>query len=166
MLNSYTTTINNRVVTFTHLGNADTPHFENVTSVSVIPFTSEGKLVVVDLYHRGLDLPGGHVNPDEITPEETMKREVMEEASMTIRNPVLVDVIESDYFDGRPSYMLLYGVFVDELLDFVINDESRTRVILTKDEFIDSYEAGDKKLMRKAIDNAWKLLNENLAPAN
>jgi 8-oxo-dGTP diphosphatase len=161
MSNSYQSHVKNKLVTFRHQGNLKLPSFKDVTSVAAIPFTSKGSLVVVDLYHRGLDLPGGHVEPGETSPEQTLKREVMEEASMTIKSPVLVEVIESDYFDDHSSYMLIYGVFVDELLDFVPNDESRDRIIVSKEDFIDRYEAGGKVLMKKAVDDAWVLLNES-----
>jgi len=160
MTNSYQRLVKNKLVTFAHQGNFELPDFKTVTSVAAIPFTKDGRLVVVDLFHRGLDLPGGHVEPGETSPAQTMRREVMEEASMTVKNPVLVEVIESNYFDDHSSYMLLYGVYVDELLDFVVNDESSERVTVSVAEFIQRYEAGDKVLMKKAVDDAWTLLNE------
>ena len=36
-----------------------------------------------------------------------MRRELMEEASMTVTNPVLVGVIESSYFYDHSTYMLI-----------------------------------------------------------
>ncbi len=122
--------------------------------MAVIPFTNEGNIIAVRLRHRGIDLPGGHVEPGETTPEETMNREVMEEACMTIRDTVLVEVIESDFFE-RPSYMLIYGAYVDKLLPFIPSDEASQRVELTRSEFIDQYEAGNKRLMGVAVENAW-----------
>ena len=160
MINSYQSLIKNKLVTFTYKGNSKLPDFKDVTSVAVIPFTTDGQLVVVDLYQRGLDLPGGHVEPYETTPGQTMTRETMEEASMTVKVPVLVEVIESDYFEDRVSYMLIYGAFVDQLFEFVPNSESRERVSITKTDFIERYEAGDKILMGKVIDGAWKLLSK------
>ena len=41
----------------------------------------------------------------------------MEEASITIKEPTLVKVIESNYFDNRFLYMLIYGAFVNEAGD-------------------------------------------------
>ena len=89
-----------------------------------MPFTKDGQLVVVNLRQRGLDLPGGHVEPYESTPWETMSREVMEEAYMTIEDPVLIDVIESDYYENCSSYMLLYAAYVSELFEFQANNEA------------------------------------------
>jgi 8-oxo-dGTP diphosphatase len=153
--NSYVALVKDKRVTFKHKGASNMPPFQSVTSVSVVPFTKEGQIVAVRLRHRGLDIPGGHVEPGEITPEETMKRELMEEAGATVKHPVLVEVIESDFFE-HPSYMLLYGAFVDELHDFVTTEEemSEGREIVSPAEFIEQYEAGNKKLMKLAIDTA------------
>ena len=157
--NSYSTLVKGKQVTFKHTGTSKLPDFKHVTSVSVIPFTEDGDIVAVRLRHRGLDLPGGHVEPDETTPEQTMNREVMEEACITIKHPVLAEVIESDYFD-HPSYMLLYGAFVDELRPFSTPEDelSDGREIVSQEEFIRQYEAGNKELMIQAIQTAWQKL--------
>jgi len=158
MNNSHQAQVKDKLVTFTHIGSSFLPDFSQVTSVAAIPFTSDGKLVVVNLRHRGLDMPGGHVEPFETTPEETMNREVMEEACMTIRDSVLVDVIESDYFDDRKSYMLLYAAYVDEFKEFVPNDESSERLTISIEDFIQRYTAWDKALIHDVIVRGWKLL--------
>jgi 8-oxo-dGTP diphosphatase len=158
--NSYITLVKGRQVTFVHQGSSVMPDFKYVTSVSAIPFTESGNIIAVHLRHRGIDLPGGHVEPGELTPGETMNREVMEEACMTIRDAVLTEVIESDYFK-HPSYMLLYGAYVDELFDFVPSEEADERVELTRKDFIRQYEAGSKKLMAIAVENAWRELSKN-----
>ena len=156
--NKYSSVINDKLVTFTSIGVINLPPFSKVTSVCVIPFTKEGKIVAVRLKNRGLDLPGGHVEKYEKTPEETLHREVMEEAYITIKKPVLVEIIESDYFGPNPheaSYMLIYAAFVNEILDYRSTDEmSYERVITDKSSFIDEYNAGDKKMMGDAINRA------------
>lgn len=157
-MNSYTQRIKGKNVTFVSMGPDVTPPFEQVTAVAAIPFTADGKLVVVNLRHRGLDLPGGHVEPDEATPLQTMNREVMEEACMTVRNPVLAEVIRTDFFDDRQSYILVYGAYVDELHEFIPSEEVSERVMIEPDEFIERYEAGDKRLAKQAIARAWDLL--------
>ena len=149
---SYTQKVKGKVVTFTHLG-AKTVPFEQVTSVAVVPFTASGQLVVVNLRHRGLDLPGGHVEPGEQTPEETARREVQEEACMTIRSLMLVDVIQSDFF-STPSYMLIYAAYVDELQSFVPSREASERLIVMPEQFVEQYEAGNKAFMERAVTRA------------
>lgn len=158
--NSYFAVVKGKQVVFTHKGVTALPPFKDVTSVSVIPFTASGNIIAVRLRHRGVDLPGGHVEPYEHTPEETMNREVMEEACMTIKDAILVEVIASDYFE-HPSYMLLYGAYIDELFDFVPSEEASERIEITQDDFIDQYHAGDRRLMSIAIRNAWRQLSKN-----
>lgn len=157
-MSSYVQRINGKDVTFVSMGPDVVPAFEQVTAVAAIPFTADGKLVVVNLRHRGLDLPGGHVEPDETTPLQTMNREVMEEAYMTVRTPVLAEVIRTDFFDDRPSYIMVYGVYVDELQEFIPSEEVSERVMIEPDQFIERYEAGDKRLAKQAIARAWDLL--------
>lgn len=155
---SYVTSVKGKPVRFTHLGAAALPPFEQVTSVAVVPFTKAGTIMAVRLRHRGVDLPGGHVEPGELTPEETLNREVMEEACMTVRDPILTEVIESDYFE-HPTYMLIYGAYVDRLLPFTPSDEASERVELTREAFIAQYEAGNTELMARAVESAWRQLN-------
>lgn len=156
--NSYKQEVEGKTVTFKHLG-AKTVPFKQVTSVCVIPFTKSGELVVVSLRHRGLDLPGGHVEPGEKTPEETARREVMEEACMTIRDLVLVETIQSDFFQ-TPSYMLLYAAYVGDLQEFVPSHEASERLIVAPSGFIERYEAGNKALMERSVTRAWELVKE------
>jgi 8-oxo-dGTP diphosphatase len=159
-MNSYKVLIDNKLTTFTYKGTDVTPAFEQVAAVFAVPFTKEGKIIAVNLFSRGYDLPGGHVDEGEKSPEETLRREVMEEASITIRGLVLSEVIESDYYDDRVSYLLLYAAFVDEMKDFVANSESSERIEVSVDEFIARYTVGDKELTRIAIEHAWKLVNK------
>jgi len=49
-----------QVVNFVLRGRGFMPPFDAVTSVSVVPFTEDGRIVSVML-DRGIDLPGGHV---------------------------------------------------------------------------------------------------------
>ena len=156
--NKYSSVINDKLVTFISIGTKNIPPFSKVTSVCVIPFTNEGKIVAVRLKNRGLDLPGCHVEKHEKTPEETLRREVMEEAYITIKKPVLIEIIESDYFGPNPheaSYMLIYAAYVDEMFDYKTTDEiAYERIITDKPSFIKEYEAGDKNVMEDVINRA------------
>ncbi|MEH1962959.1 MAG: NUDIX domain-containing protein [Nostoc sp.] len=85
-------------VNFVDIGSSFLPAFEKITSVLVVPFTKDG-LIVCALLDRGIDridLPGGHVEVNEFTCEETAKREVMEEVGVTLEELKLVKVIQSD----------------------------------------------------------------------
>lgn len=155
---NYNNVINGIDVTFSKVGTDNVPPFSKVTSVSVIPITESGEIVAVRLKNRGLDIPGGHVEKHEKTPEETLHRELMEEANVTVKDLKLVEVIKSNYFGDKPedvSFMLIYVAKVDEIYDFTLSDEmSHERVITTPKEFIKNYEAGDKEFMNEILKNA------------
>ncbi|MCB9823244.1 NUDIX domain-containing protein [Candidatus Nomurabacteria bacterium] len=159
---SYKTTIKDAEVTFTRVGVKNVPPFSKVTSVSVIPITETGEMIAVRLKNRGLDIPGGHVEKHEKSPEETLHRELMEEANVTVKDIKLAEVIRSNYFGDAvedASYMLIYVAKVDEILDFTLSYEmSYERVIISPEEFIRNYSAGDQDFMHDIIKQAYKNL--------
>jgi 8-oxo-dGTP diphosphatase len=55
------------------------PEFKKITSVAIIAFNEKYEMAVVDLVERGWDLPGGHIEKNEKTLSETVKREFKEE---------------------------------------------------------------------------------------
>ncbi len=129
------------------------PPFEKITSVGVIPFTQDGKIVAA-LLERGVDLPGGHVQETEQTIEETARREVLEEVGVTLKELTVVKVIQSDYYGSAPedlTYMLTLTAFVDEFLEFTPNLESKGRLVLSIEEFLAHYMAGDVERMRSMV---------------
>jgi len=78
-MSSYTTYLDwggNRIRS-TWLPNAPMPPHELITSVHGFCFYN-GQIMLVDLNHRGGDIPGGHREPGE-TPEATFRREALEE---------------------------------------------------------------------------------------
>ncbi len=149
-----------RVVNFTPRENGFMPPFDAVTSVSVVPFTDDGRLVAV-LLDRGIDLPGGHVQEGERTVEEVARREAYEEARIALRNVHVTTVIQSDYYGSAPkelTYMVQAAAFVDRLHPFMPTVESSGRIVVGVDEFLERYTAGDKGLMRHIIDAAREAL--------
>jgi 8-oxo-dGTP diphosphatase len=90
-------------VNFVDISNSSLPAFEKITSVLVVPFTPDG-LIVCALLPRGIDLPGGHVQINEQTCEETARREAMEEAGITLGKLQLLKVLQSDYFGSLSIY--------------------------------------------------------------
>jgi 8-oxo-dGTP diphosphatase len=155
----YILEIDGKDVTFKLVGTDNVPKFNKVTGACAIVFTGSGQIIAVRLKNRGLDLPGGHVEKHEKTPEETLSRELMEEAYITTKTPKLVEIIESDYFGeklGDASYILVYSAFVDKILDFKLTDEmSYERVFIDSEDFINEY-PGNKQLMKNLIDSAVK----------
>lgn len=129
-------------ITARSLGPATIPDISAITSVHLVPFTSEGNIVSVNIVNRGWDIPGGHVDRGESSPLDTLQREAREEASLSTLEPILVDVLalECETLDlkARP-YMLIYVAEVAELSSFAPNDEVSQRLLMTPKMFVDSY---------------------------
>jgi len=152
-----------RVVNFAPREKGFMPAFDAVTSVSIVPFTADGRIVAVQL-SRGIDLPGGHVQEGERTVEEVARREAYEEARIALRDIRAATVIQSDYYGSAPAdltYMVQVAAFVDKLHPFTPTDESSGRAVIRVDEFLDRYIAVDvdKRLMRHIIDAAREVLS-------
>lgn len=113
-----------------------------ITSVHVVPITPDDKIVAVNIKERGYDIPGGHIDMGEDSPITALKRELREEADITIFDPILLDVlsIRCDTLDlTEKPHMLLYAARVDQMNDFIENDEVSRRVLMKPGEFIDNY---------------------------
>lgn len=140
------------------LGTDKIPDFAKITSVSAVIFDEADSILAVRLKNRGIDIPGGHTEPGDANAEETLRREVLEEASATIKGLTLIEVIESDYFGSNPdkaSYMLIYAARVDQLLPYDESDNMASeRVALTSDLFLAQYSAGDTELMEELVKKA------------
>lgn len=129
---------------------------ETLTS-HCVPFTSDGKIVAVNIIDRGIDTPGGHIDNNE-TAIEAMQREAYEEAQIMIENPMLIDVWRLESTDeqlglAQKPYLLLYTVDVVSMEDFAPNGETDERLVLDPEEFIEKY-FGDKYQARIIIKSA------------
>ncbi|MFI9724543.1 NUDIX hydrolase [Streptomyces sp. NPDC052396] len=142
-------------VTLTPRGGSYTPHWDQVTSVSVIAFTPDGAMVVADL-DRGLDLPGGHTQRHERSPEETARREAWEETRILVEDLASIEVIESDYFGPDDlTYMIIYAARACHLAPWTPgDDESRGRLLMAPETFLARYTAGDRDLMTHLVTTA------------
>ncbi|AFY35507.1 NUDIX domain-containing protein [Calothrix sp. PCC 7507] len=147
-------------VKFVDLGTSFTPAFDKITSVLVVPFTQDGLIICAHL-DRGIDLPGGHVEVDELTCEVTARREVMEEVGVTLGELKLVKVIQSDYYGSEPeqlTYIVVMTAFVEDILPGECTHESSGRSIIDIEQFIAQYQAGDKEDMHRIVLDAKKVL--------
>ncbi len=141
-------------VHFKLLGNGmQMPDFSTITNVAAIAFADSDNIVAVEL-HRGLDLPGGHKEPEDTNALDTVRREAMEEACITLAGPFyVVGIIESNYYP-EPSYMLIIACKVDELHDFEALHESLGRELVTPAEFTQRYTASSAKVMSELMRRA------------
>ncbi|QIA27554.1 NUDIX domain-containing protein [Thermaerobacter sp. PB12/4term] len=145
-----------RRVTLTPVARDVVPSFEQVTSVGVVAFTAEGK-VVVTLQSRGFDIPGGHVQLGDRTLEETARREALEEARVTLGKVEYLGALRSNYYTV-PTYIVLMAAMVDQVLPFEPTPCHRLRLFLTPEQFGSVYSAGDRERMQKAVNQARALL--------
>ena len=78
----------------------------------------------------GWEFPGGKVEPDE-TPQQALKREIMEELSTEIKIGELIDTIEYDY----PTFHLSMDCFWAEVITVQLElKEAEAAKWLTKDQ--------------------------------
>jgi 8-oxo-dGTP diphosphatase len=129
---------------------------EKVTCVLVILFTSDFRIITVT-NKRGVDIPGGHVEPEDIDFEATARREVWEEARATVKELTPCGFLECGSGD-HVSYMLIMTGYVDRLDHFVPHAEIAARNIMSVEEFLSVYKAADPDLMRAMIMQAKRYL--------
>lgn len=139
------------------LGTDSIPSIQETLTSHCVPFTSDGKIVAVNVIGRGIDIPGGHIDDNE-TAIEAMQREAQEEAQITVTHPVLIDVWRLSSTDeqlglAQKPYLLLYSGNVELMNNFRANEEVDERLILESDDFIERY-FGDKRQARVMIDKA------------
>lgn len=115
-----------------------------ITSVHSFCF-EEGRLLIVNLNHRGWDFPGGHIEEGE-TPLTALNRELMEEASIegahTLLGYIIVDHSENTKWNHSSPYPLIgYQAFYRTTLEkkhpFTGSHESSDRIFLPPSMAID-----------------------------
>ena len=112
-----------------------------ITSALALAF-HEGNFLMTKLHQRGWDIPGGHIEPGE-TPEQTMRREVMEEAAVELgpvrllgyqRIRLLGDVPEGYRYPHPDGYQVFYIGYVTKILPFTPTAEAGDRAFFTVEE--------------------------------
>lgn len=94
--------------------------------------------MLVNLNHRGWDIPGGHIEQDE-TPEQCFKREAMEEGYVegecVLLGHVIVDHSENSQWDQsslypKLGYQVYYRMNIKNMHGFEGKFESAERILI------------------------------------
>lgn len=151
----------------TWMPNCETSNLTPVTQVYGIVFNDKGEILIVRANENDKwQIPGGTPEGSE-TWEQTLNRELIEEADVTVKNAKFLGAqkVEQDV-DGVPtlsSYQLRYFGILDKLLDQTI-DPDVTKSFIWQRKFVPASEIteyvkwGD--LGKSMFDDAVKMYNE------
>lgn len=108
---------------------------EKYTQVYCYIFNKNNQLLIVkNDENNNWTIPGGHPEPNE-SKEETLKREVMEEACITVKNIKYLGAVEV-VENGETYYQLRYTAHLDEELPFKQEWETSERLFINLDDLI------------------------------
>ena len=116
---------------------ADYPKDISISQVVGFCVNKDGEVLIIK-NQRGWGFPGGHPESGE-TPEETLRREVAEEAYVTIKNQRLLGYIEvsdpdNQSVEGKHYIQLRYFAELDEVLDFNKEFETSERAFVVAEQ--------------------------------
>ncbi len=152
------------MATFTWI-DANVPTNMKVTQVSCLLFDSSGRILLcVDSkdHYVHYFLPGGHPEENDISFEDTCKREVLEEVNMTIKEPIYVgyqQVIESE--DSEPYAQVRMTGFIEKIGEKrpdTDNGKIYDRLLVAPDKAIQLLNWGD--VGKEQIYKAVKIMND------
>lgn len=122
------------------------PPRDLITSVHGFCFKG-GKLLLVNLSHRGWDFPGGHIEFEE-SPEECLMREAYEEGYVTgscsLLGHIIVDHNQNPKWNEdspypKVGYQVFYRMDIEQLHDFKAKFESGERILINPSKVRDYY---------------------------
>jgi 8-oxo-dGTP diphosphatase len=154
---------------------AAVPHRRQVSVVMIVPFAADGEVVAVRL-RRGVELPGGHVLPEDASLEDAARREAWEEARITLGPLAVAQVIRVDYRTGPAltdptltdppgtTHIVVYTGRVLRMAPFDRAHESLARMVVSTEDFIDRYGTGSSDDRRLLIAEAGAALASGAVP--
>lgn len=112
---------------------ADYPKDVKISQVVGFCVNENGEILIIK-NKRGWGFPGGHPETGEM-PEETLNREVLEEAYVTVKNPRLLGYMEvkdpqNQSVEGKHYVQLRYLTEVQDVLNFKKEFETSERAFV------------------------------------
>lgn len=146
-------------------GNPDFSRIAPLTQAYGACFRGDGKILIIRT-SKNWSLPGGTIEPGE-KPIQTLKREVMEEGSVTIKNiiPLGYQKVEEIGQSKNVVYQLRYFALIDKILEQQIDP---AKGIIPDRKFINPQDffkyckwgAAGKAIMKKAM-QTYRLVRNN-----
>lgn len=151
---------------FTFLSPDEIIDEDRVTAVLLVPFTeSREQIITIEHYKRGIDIPSGHVEPEDSSFHETARRELKEETGAEIGQVTPIIIMESHGYDNQdtPSYMVVLAGIVrnEDIGAFEQSPEILSRQFMTPDEFLDEYGGAHVDDMRIILNHARAMIGHN-----
>lgn len=115
-----------------HISNELPKEKELISQSSAYCFL-DGKFAIIKNKDGYWAIPGGHLEKGE-HPKDTVIREVLEEACIVIKNPILLGYQEIVKADKSKIYQLRWFANVEKVLDFTPEFESEEMKFVSTDE--------------------------------
>lgn len=113
------------------------PPEAEVTAVAIVACLDDKVLFIRN--ERGWDIPGGHVEETDESPEQTAKRELLEETSAECGELKLVGYMVSDFYLDRQTHIVILKTEVTSLKEFIPQHETIERRLMSVKECRESY---------------------------
>lgn len=134
------------------LKRTNTTNHKDISAVFAIVTTTDNRLIIADT-PRGVDLPGGHVEPSDTTPRDALIREVAEEIGVSIHNirPFAVFTTKGGKYDGKKMLYFTAKTY----LSCINNRHKESFLVMPIGDFLDEYDY-DINLMYKVVKLAYE----------
>ena len=121
------------------------PPVELTKTAFVIPLLDNQDMMSTNNRRRGLEIPGGHIDPGE-TPEQAGVREVLEETGCRVEDVVVIGYLRMTTTGEKPEgyrypfpvgFQVFYAGRVREIVPYEENDECLTPIRLSQEQIMD-----------------------------